>query len=94
MPRTYKLKISASSDRDLATLYEYGFVQWGEERADLYYDALIDHFQHLCDNPFLYAAVDDIRPGYRRSVCGVHGIYYKVTDTAVEVMAVIGRQNF
>jgi len=94
MPRTYELKISAAADRDLATLYEYGFVHWGEDRADLYYDALIDHFQRLCDNPFLYPAADDIRPGYRRSICGVHSIYYRVTDTAVEVMAVIGRQDF
>lgn len=94
MTRTYKLKISASAERDLATLYEFGFVQWGEERADLCYDALIDHFQHLCDNPFLYATVDEIRPGYRRSICGVHSIYYKATETAVEVMAVIVRQNF
>ncbi len=94
MPRAYTLKISASADRDLATLYEFGFAQWGEERADLYYDALIDHFRKLCANPFLYPTVDDIRPGYRRSLCGVHSVNYKVTDTAVEVMAVIGRQNF
>ncbi|POF31675.1 type II toxin-antitoxin system RelE/ParE family toxin [Roseibium marinum] len=94
MPPKYKLKTSLSAERDLATIYEYGFVQWGEERADLYYDALIDHLQQLRDTPFLYAAVDDIRPGYRRSNCGVHSIYFKVTDTAVEVMAVIGRQEF
>lgn len=94
MPRKYRLRISASADRDLTTIYEYGFMLWGEERADIYFDALIEHFRQLCDNPFLYAAVDDIRPGYRRSVCGVHSIYYKLTDMDVEVMAVIGQQNF
>jgi toxin ParE1/3/4 len=94
MPRTYKLKLSEVADRDLSALYEYGFVQWGEERADLYYDALTDHFRQLCDNPFLYAAADEIRPGYRRSICGVHSIYYRVADDTVEVMAVIGRQDF
>lgn len=31
-------------------IYEYGFKQWGEERADTYYDALIDHLHQLCDN--------------------------------------------
>ncbi|WP_298959425.1 type II toxin-antitoxin system RelE/ParE family toxin [uncultured Roseibium sp.] len=94
MPRKYRLKLSASADRDLTAIYDYGFIQWGEERADLYYDALIDHLDQLCDNPFLYAAVDDIRPGYRRSIFRAHTVYYKVNDTAVEIMAVIGRQDF
>ncbi|WP_395173531.1 type II toxin-antitoxin system RelE/ParE family toxin [Roseibium alexandrii] len=94
MPQRYRLKISASADRDLTAIYEYGFTRWGEERADIYYDELTQHLRQLCDNPFLYAAVDDIRPGYRRSVCGVHSVYYRVTVDAVEVMAVIGRQAF
>lgn len=74
MPRAYNLKIYVSADRDQTTLYEYGFAQWGEECADLYYDALIDDFQKLCDNPW-YPAVDDIRPGYRRSLCGIFSVY-------------------
>lgn len=94
MPQNYRLKISASADRDLTAIYEYGFTQWGEERADAYYDALTHHLHQLCDNPLLYAAVDDIRPGYRRSVSGVHSVYYRVTIDAVEVMAIIGRQEF
>ena len=94
MPPRHKLKIGVTADHDLTTLYEYGFVQWGEERADLDYDALINHFDLLCDNPFLYAAIDHIRPGYRLSICGVHSIYYKVSNMAVEMIAVTGRQDF
>lgn len=90
---TYKLKISASADHDLDAIYEYGFKHWGEEQADIYYDGLINHFDQLCENPFIYATVDDIRAGYRRSICGVHSVYYRVTQDEVEVMAIIGRQN-
>ena len=93
MPDQYQLKISAIADQDLKSIYEYGFAQWGEQRADLYFDALIAHFQHLCDNPFLYAAVDEIRPGYRRSVCGSHSVFYRVIQDYVEVMAIIGKQD-
>jgi toxin ParE1/3/4 len=41
----------------------------------------------------LYPAADEIREGYRRSVCGVDTIYYRVVDDAVEIMAIIGRQD-
>ena len=93
MPVRYNLKLSSDADQDLSLIYEYGFKTWGEDRADNYYDALIEHFDHLCENPFLYAAIDEIRIGYRRSVCGSHSIYYRIADYTVEVMAVISRQN-
>lgn len=93
MPRRYKLKISTVADGDLNAIYEYGFRQWGEAQADIYFNALIDHFNDLCENPFLYAAIDYIRVGYRRSVCGVHSVYYRINDDHVEVMAVIGQQD-
>jgi toxin ParE1/3/4 len=93
MTQNYKLKISNVADGDLDAIYEYGFRQWGETQADRYYDDLLSHFEDLLKNPFLYASVDDIRPGYRRSLCGAHSIYYRITGEFVEIMAVIGRQD-
>ena len=89
----YRLQISAVAEEDLAGLYTEGMRSWGQAQADRYYDALIEHFDRLCENPLLYRAVDDIRPGYRRSVCGRHAVYYQITDDAVEIMAVIKHQN-
>lgn len=94
MPDRYKLRLSAEADRDLDQIYEYGFRQWGEVQADNYFDELGAHLNQLTENPYLYAAVDDIRPGYRRSVCGSHSVYYRVTGEWVEIMAIIGRQDF
>ncbi|WP_407943638.1 type II toxin-antitoxin system RelE/ParE family toxin, partial [Maribrevibacterium harenarium] len=39
-------------------------------------------------------AVDYIRPGYRRSVCGVHAIFYRVQPDYVEIMRIIGHNDF
>jgi toxin ParE1/3/4 len=47
----------------------------------------------LAEQPFLYQAVDDIRGGYRRSVCGVDSIYYRVKGDTVEIMAILGQQD-
>jgi toxin ParE1/3/4 len=40
-----------------------------------------------------YQAVDEIRKGYRRSVCGVDSIYYRIKGDDVEIMAIIGQQD-
>lgn len=47
----------------------------------------------IVESPFKYQAVDHIREGYRRSVCGVDSIYYRQIDGAVEIMRVQGRQE-
>lgn len=94
MPKTYRLELSGGADRDLNAIYEYGFRQWGEAQADAYFTGLIRHFDQLCENPFLYAPIDEIRVGYRRSVCGAHSVYYRVTDGTVQIMAIIGQQDF
>ncbi len=67
--------------------------EWGEAQADEYYNALFDRFEKLGEQPLSYPSVDEIREGYRRSVCGVDSIYYRIDGETVEIMAIIGRQN-
>jgi len=33
------------------------------------------------------------KKGYRRCVCGVDSIYYRIENGTVEIMAIIGRQD-
>ncbi|MEQ8406492.1 MAG: type II toxin-antitoxin system RelE/ParE family toxin [Oceanicaulis sp.] len=66
--------MSALAEADLADIYVEGLQRWGAPQADQYFSALIAHFERLCENPYLYRAVDDVRPGYRRSVCGRHAV--------------------
>ena len=89
----YKLKINQLAREDLRELYREGFLKWGEQQADRYYDDLLKHFDVLCENPGLFRTVDEIREGYRRSVCGKHAVYYRVAPTEVEVIAVIKHQD-
>jgi toxin ParE1/3/4 len=41
----------------------------------------------------LFQAVDHIHKGYRRSVCGVDSIFYRVIDDTVEIIAILGQQD-
>ncbi len=67
--------------------------QFGIEQSALYRDKLKQRFLELTEAPLMYPAVDDIREGYRRSVCGVHSIYYRIHADYVEIMRVLGRQS-
>ena len=88
---TYRLTEHAKED--LRRIYRRGLREYGEAQADEYYNALFDRFEQIAEQPFLYPAVDDIREGYRRSVCGVDSIYYRIAGDTVEIVAIIGRQD-
>ncbi len=86
-------KLSDQAEEDLICIHQWGARHHGEQAADAYYFQFFERFETLAENPYLYPAVDDIREGYRRSVCGVDAIYYRVTDTGVEIMAILRHQN-
>ena len=86
-------RISEDAKADLRRIYRHGVREYGNALADQYYDAFFARFEELAEQPYLYQAVDDIREGYRRSVCGVDSIYYRVEDDTVEIMAILGQQD-
>ena len=86
-------RISEDAKADLRRIYRRGIREYGEALADQYYDAFFDRFEELAEQPYLYQTVDEIREGYRRSVCGVDSIYYRVEGGTVEIMAILGQQD-
>lgn len=52
-----------------------------------------DCFLQIAEHPFAFERVDFIRHGYRRCVCGVDNIFYRLSDETVEIMAIVGRQD-
>jgi toxin ParE1/3/4 len=86
-------RISEDAKEDLRRIYRRGVREYGEAQADQYYDAFFDRFEELAEQPYLYQAVDDIREGYRRSVCGADSIYYRIDGDTVKVMAILGQQE-
>ena len=86
-------RLSDNAEADLYRIWLYGLERWGLEQANTYYDAFMQHFAELADNPLLHPVVDDIRQGYRRSVCGSDSVYYRIEGQTVEIMAIIGRQD-
>ena len=87
----YRLRAQAKAD--LRRIYRRGLREFGEAQADRYYAALFKGFARIASHPLLYPAVDDVRPGYRRCVCGRESIFYRIIGSDVEIMALVGRQD-
>lgn len=86
-------KLSKEAEADLIRIYQYGVRNYGLLRADRYYDVFIVRFEEIAKNPYLYQAADYIHQGYRRCVCGVDSIFYRVVDDKVEIISILGRQD-
>jgi len=86
-------RLTENAKADLIRIYQRGLREYGEGQADDYYEAFFDRFELLAERPLSYPAVDDIRVGYRRSVCRSDSIYYQIRGETVEIMAIIGQQD-
>ena len=64
-------KLNEAAKADLRRIYQRGYEEFGELQADEYFHAFFVRFVQIAEQPYLYPAVDHIKSGYRRSVCGV-----------------------
>lgn len=86
-------RLTEEAEADLIRIHQWGVRTHGEAQADAYYFQFFERFERLAEQPLLYPVVDDIRKGYRRSVCGTDSIYYRFEGETVEIMAIIGQQD-
>ena len=89
----YEFRITQAAREDLIDIALYGDENFGVAQSDRYRDQLKQRFFILAEQPFLYPSVNHITRGYRRSVCGVHSIYYRIEKNTVEIVRVLGRQD-
>ena len=90
----YSYKLNVQVEEDLTRIIEYGIGQFGLEQADKYYEMFFECFSRITSNPFLFPEAFRFRQGYRYCVCGVDTIFYKINANEIEIMAIIGRQDF
>ena len=85
-----KYRLTRKAENDLLSIASYGIEQFGVEQSRQYYNKLKERFDKLAEQPELYPLVEHVRKGYRRSVCGVHSIYYRIDQESVEIVRVLG----
>lgn len=88
-----RYKLSNVAKEDLIRIHHYGVKRFGVTQADKYFDTFFEYFDIIADRPYSFESVDYIRNGYRRCVCGVDSIYYRIENDTVEIISIIGRQD-
>lgn len=86
-------RLTSAAANDLLQIAVFGIRRFGEQRARRYFNRLVSRFDELAAAPERFPRVDHIRKGYRRSVCGVHSIYFRNYRGAVEIVRVLGQQD-
>lgn len=87
MPR---YQLTNAADQDLSDIYAYSFVEFGEKRADAYFESLEECLQRLAENPKLGMDIGSLRLKYLRFVHQRHSIYYKKSRSGILVVRVLG----
>ncbi|ALJ06535.1 plasmid stabilization protein [Pseudalgibacter alginicilyticus] len=88
-----KYRLSNEAKNDLIRIHHYGVKKFGMTQADKYFESFFKYFEIIAQSPFSFESVDHIKKDYRRCVCGVDSIYFKVNEDIVEIMAIVGRQD-
>jgi toxin ParE1/3/4 len=87
-------RLSNVAKEDLIRIHQFGVKKFGITQADKYFYSFFDYFEIIAQRPFSFESVDYIKEGYRRCPCGSDTIYYRINDSMVEIMAIIGMQDF
>ncbi len=86
-------RISNTAKEDLIRIHHYGVEKFGIEQADKYFDSFFKYFEIISQRPYSFEAIDFIKVGYRRCVCGSDSIYFKINDNVIEIMTILGKQE-
>lgn len=90
----YNYFLSREGKEDLWRIYEYGISRFGETQADKYLMTLHDCFAKITSNPFMFPEATKYKQIDRFCVCGVDTIYFNIKGDEIEIITIIGRQNF
>lgn len=88
-----KYRLSNEAKNDLIRIHHYGVKKFGMTQSDIYFESFFEYFEIISQRPFSFESVDYIKKDYRRCVCGIDSIYYKINNDVVEIMAIVGKQD-
>ncbi len=86
--------MTREAKEDLWRIYEYGVYKFGEDQADKYFNMMHDCFDKIDSNPYMFPGYVQHNVNYRYCVCGVDTIYYRVVNDEVEIITIVGKQDY
>ncbi|WP_072292961.1 type II toxin-antitoxin system RelE/ParE family toxin [Nitrosovibrio sp. Nv17] len=80
--------LSPAAKTDLIDICEYTTRQWGKAQTEKYTLQLRERMRWLADNPMLGRTRDEVKEGYRSFRAGSHIIFYRVAESAIEIIGI------
>lgn len=90
----YKYHLSFEAEEDIVRIFEFGLNRFGLQQANKYYDNLFECFGRIAANPFIFPSIKRYNDIDRFCVCGGDTIYYNIKNDEIEIITIIGRQDF
>lgn len=90
----YKYHLSFEAEEDIVRIFEFGLNRFGLQQANKYYDMIFECFNKIASDPFMFPVASQYKDIERFCVCGVDTIYFNVKENDIEIITIIGRQNF
>ncbi|MGJ3233198.1 MAG: type II toxin-antitoxin system RelE/ParE family toxin [Oceanicaulis sp.] len=88
------VQVSSDARKDLAEHFRTSVREWGAAHAREYFSKLRSAVMRLNEMPSAWPWAPDVRPELRRMIWRNHIVYFRETDTEVQVLAVLhGRQD-
>ena len=86
----HEYQLSYAAEQDLEDIYAYSFSEFGEHRADAYFESLEISLQRLAEQPQLGIDVSSLRNDYFRFVHQRHSIYFKKSKVGILIIRILG----
>jgi toxin ParE1/3/4 len=83
---TYRL--SGRARRDLVQIWRY-IANDNEPAADRFIDLITQRLELLGENPYAGRSRDELRPGYRSFPVGQYVVFYRLSESRVEIMHIL-----
>ena len=80
---------SPRAQSDLDEIWDYTTERWSEQQAERYVRSLWQAIELLAEDPRRARACDEIRPGYRKHLVGVHVLFIRESEGGMSVVRIL-----
>ena len=88
-----RYELTNAADANFESIFNFGIDLFGLDQALEYQNGMKLRFGELAEQPKLFAAIDHIATGYRRSVYKSHSICYRIEPGRVLIVRILGQQD-
>lgn len=84
-----QLRLGPKARTDLAAIWDYTALHWGDEQADAYVLSLGETMKLLANQPGLGRNIDDIREGYFKFPAASHIFIFRSQPGTIEIVRIL-----